>query len=225
MNIKKGELHVWRYKVNEEDYIAEKNNPVLSIEEKERAVKFTNQIDSIRYICNHRFMRKVLSGYLNIEPHKISYEYGPFGKPFINEGINFNISYRNKYGLLAISTGSEVGVDIEQLREIDDVLSYVSLYFSGNERAVILSEENNNQINRIFFFWTLKEALIKVQGKFVSSDLGEIDLADSFYEQPFFFGNDDKHLYELRNIYFKEEYIAAVAMQGNIGHYFEFDYV
>ncbi len=225
MNIKKGELHVWRYKVKEEDYIAEKNNPVLSSKEKERAGRFINQTDSLRYICNHRFMRKVLSGYLNIEPDKISYEYGPFGKPYINHDINFNISYRNKYGLLAISTGSEVGIDMEQEREIDDILSFVSLYFSGNERAVILKEKNNNQINRMFFFWTLKEALTKAQGKGVSSDFGEIDLADSFCEQPFNFVNDNNHLYELRNIRLKEEYLAAVAMQENIEHYFEFDYV
>lgn len=31
MNIKKGDLHVWRYKVNEEDYIAEKKNTLLQL--------------------------------------------------------------------------------------------------------------------------------------------------------------------------------------------------
>jgi 4'-phosphopantetheinyl transferase len=224
MNIKQGELHVWRYKVNENDYIAEKINPVLSNKEKERAGRFINQSDSIRYIVNHRFIRIVLADYLNIEPNYIQIEYGPFGKPFIKGRITFNTSSRNQYGLLAISVHNEVGVDIEQLREIDDVLSFVSLYFSENERAAILSEENNNQINRIFFFWTLKEALVKAQGKCVSSDFGKIDLANSIHKQPFIFGNDEKHMYELRNIYSKEEYIAAVAMQGNIEQYLEFDY-
>ncbi len=59
MKIQQGELHIWRYKFNESDYLAEKNNPVLSIAEKERAERFIDQYDSKRYIVNHRFVRMV----------------------------------------------------------------------------------------------------------------------------------------------------------------------
>ncbi len=200
------------------------NYPVLSITEQERHRRFSNKDDSIRYICNHRFMHNVLADYLNIDPCKIIFEVGPFGKPFIKEDIYFNLSYRNKYGLLALSADDEVGVDIEQLIEIGDVLSFISLYFSEKEIEVILKADYKNQIKNIFLFWTLKEALIKAQGKGLSTDLCKIDLVEGIQANSFIFKNEDEHLYSAKNIMAKNGYFAAIAIKGNISQYKEFGY-
>jgi len=224
MNLSNSELHIWRYEVNETDYIAELNNPLLSNLEKERYGRFLNKIDAVTYVCNHRFMRKVLSLYLNNLPEKIKFDYSAYGKPFIKDNLFFNLSYRNKFGIIAVTLDNEVGIDIEEIRVLNDLKAFASLYFSDNEKKIIFNSDKMLIHKRIISFWTLKEALIKAQAKFVSTDLCKIDLSEAHdFESMHYIDKFNKN-YTIKSLDAPENYCAAFAYQGILNHFKEYDF-
>jgi 4'-phosphopantetheinyl transferase len=222
-NINKGELHIWRYTVNEQDYAAEKINPILSVEEQEKAARFIQEQHAVKYVCNHRFMRNVLGAYLNIPAAEIKFSHTPLGKPYIeNSNLFFNLSRRNKYGLLAIFKDAEVGVDIEYIKELQDVATFSSYSFSEHEKAMIFSNNKTNP-EILFTFWAFKEAFIKATGTGLSVDISKINLAD-FFDKETNIMPDDNKLWTLKRLNSEEGYKAAFATIGKVDKLFEFAY-
>ena len=89
-------------------------------------------------------------------------QYNNFGKPFINHQIDFSLSYSNNNVVLGITKNAKIGVDLEQIREID-LLLYKD-FFSEKEWDFI--KKSDNEIKNFFTLWTRKEAVSKafVQG-------------------------------------------------------------
>ena len=222
-HINKGELHIWRYTVNEKDYVAEKTNPILSTEEREKAARFMQEQHAIKYVCNHRFMRNVLGAYLNTSPNAIKFSHTAMGKPYIeNSNLFFNLSHRNKYGLLAIFKEAEVGVDIEYIKELQDVATFSSYSFSEQEKAIIFSNDKTNP-EILFTFWTFKEAYIKATGTGLSVDISKINLAD-FFDKETNVMPDDNNRWTLKRLNAEEGYKAAFATTGKVDKLVEFTY-
>lgn len=112
----------------------------------------------MRYICNHRFVRNVLSLYLNIAASKINFDLEPRGKPYIkNSNLFFNYSYRASYGLLAISKNQAVGVDIEKIKPLQDILTFSEFSFSEKEKEIIFKSENEKTWKPYSLFGPLKK--------------------------------------------------------------------
>jgi 4'-phosphopantetheinyl transferase len=222
-HINKGELHIWRYTVNEQDYAAEKTNPILSVEERERATRFIQEHHAIKYVCNHRFMRNVLAPYFNMLAAEIKFSHTALGKPYIeNSKLFFNLSHRNKYGLLAIFKDAEVGVDIEYIKELQDVATFSSYSFSEQEKAIIFSNDKTNP-EILFTFWAFKEAYIKATGTGLSVDISKINLAD-FFDKETNVMHDDHKLWTLKHLNAEEGYKAAFATAGKVDKLIEFTY-
>lgn len=223
-HINKGELHIWRYTVNSQDYMAEKAKPILSTEEREKATRFMQEKHAIKYVCNHRFMRNVLATYLNIPAAEIRFNHTELGKPYIeNSNLFFNLSHRNKYGLLAIFKDAEVGVDIEYIKELQDVATFSSYSFSEQEKAMIFKENKTNQ-DILFTFWAFKEAFIKATGTGLSVDISKINLADFFCKEINKLPNDGSRLWTLKRLDGEEGYKAAFATTGQVDKLIEFTY-
>ncbi len=221
--IHKGELHIWRYTVNEQDYVAEKNTPILSTEEREKAARFIQEKHAIKYVCNHRFMRNVLAAYLNISAAEIKFSHTELGKPYVeNSNLFFNLSHRNKYGLLAIFKDAEVGVDVEYIKELQDVATFSSYSFSEQEKAMIFNNGNANP-EILFTFWAFKEAFIKATGTGLSVDISKINLAD-FFDKETCVMPDDKKLWTLKRLEIEAGYKAAFATTAKVDKLIEFSY-
>jgi 4'-phosphopantetheinyl transferase len=221
--IKSGELHIWRYTVDERDYESEKNLSTLSQEETERYKRFIYPRDAVKYSANHRFMRQVIAGYLDCGPGELVFSYTPLGKPYIkNSGLFFNLSYRNKLGLLAISKDDEVGVDIEYMKEMQDVATFASFSFSEEEKELIFTKDILNQ-DVFFTFWAFKEAYIKATGTGLSVDISKINLAGFLFQEAFVLPFDNT-LWSLKSIDAEKGYKAAFAIKGKIPEYMEFNY-
>lgn len=222
-HINRGELHIWRYTVNEQDYAAEKKTPILSVEEREKSTRFIQEQHAIKYVCNHRFMRNVLSTYLDTPANEIKFSHAALGKPYVeNSDLFFNLSHRNKYGLLAIFKGAEVGVDIEYIKELQDVATFSSYSFSEQEKAIIFSNDKTNP-EILFAFWAFKEAYIKATGTGLSVDISKINLAD-FFDKETNVMPDDNKLWTLKRLNAEEGYKAAFATNGKVDKLVEFTY-
>ncbi|NBC81768.1 MAG: 4'-phosphopantetheinyl transferase superfamily protein [Bacteroidetes bacterium] len=83
--------------------------------------------------------------------------YNEQNKPFIPGVFDFNIAHSGKYAICAISTNGEIGIDIEQIREID--ISGFNNVLSDKQLKQV--QNSTNPLHTFYRLWTLKEAVIK----------------------------------------------------------------
>ncbi len=225
MNFKESALHIWRYTLDEEEYHAEKTNPLLSANEQARCNEYINEAEKIRYTCNHRFVRKVLATYLNMAASDITFSQAAMGKPYIKDSsIFFNYSYRTTFGLLAVSNENEIGVDIERMKTLQDTHTFASFSFSEKEKEIIFKSKDENFRETLFTFWTFKEAVIKALGVGLNADLTQIDLSDFYYMNTCPLAYAGNAIYTVKQISAITGYKAAFAIKGNVKNYDEFNF-
>lgn len=226
MTLEENDIHIWRYTLDEAEYHAEKTAPIMSVEEQLRCDEYLNKAEKIRYTCNHRFVRQVLAKYLNIAPAEVEFSHAVMGKPFLKQGnLFFNYSYRTTFGVLALSKTHEVGVDIENIKLLQDPPTFASFSFSENERELIFNSTPEKFQDTLFTFWTFKEAIIKALGVGLNADLTQIDLAPFFYSEFNSLKFDNDTLYTIKQIKALPGYKVAFAVKGTVNSFMDFDYV
>lgn len=100
-------------------------------------------------------------------------QYTDYNKPYLPVSLNFNIAHSGDYILCAFSD-APIGIDIEAVRRID-IHDFTSC-FTTQELATI---ENSSDVYQEFLrHWTIKEAVIKADGKGLSIPLDTITAAD-----------------------------------------------
>ncbi|WP_317897861.1 4'-phosphopantetheinyl transferase family protein [Aurantibacillus circumpalustris] len=222
MTIKEGDLHLWRYTLDEAEYYKEKSQPLLSKDEQQRCSRFVNEAEKIRYTCNHRFVRQVLAKYINQPASEINFNLSDKGKPFLeNSDILFNYSYRTTFGLLGISKRREIGIDIEKMKLLHDLKTFADFSFSEKEKEIIFKSSDETFQDTLFTFWTFKEAMIKAIGVGLNADLTKIDLSDYYNTEVNKLGFNNT-VYTMKQINAGPGYKAAFALKGTMNSYSEF---
>jgi 4'-phosphopantetheinyl transferase len=142
--------------------------PILSEDERERAVRFRFDLDRDRYVAGRWLLRLLLAGYLGVPPGEIRFDYGPRGKPCLAEAfqpadahLHFNLSHSQGMVLYAIALGREVGVDMEMLRPTLSWESLAPVALSKRETATLTTLPLERQAEAFLTLWTRKEALAK----------------------------------------------------------------
>jgi|GEM_PF-682787 len=152
----------------------------LSEDECDRAGRFVFELDRVRYIAARGILRRLLGGYLNIDPAEIRFSYGACGKPelagLFAERLRFNISHAGNWAVYAISGGREVGIDIELLRNDIPWQQLASLVFSPNEQAEFAEIPLHEKATAFLRGWTRKEAYVKGRGEGLSLALESFDV-------------------------------------------------
>jgi len=105
-------------------------------------------------------------------------QYTSYGRPFLEGKIDFNISHSGNFVVCAVSDTNRVGIDIEQIRDIDP------LDFKPQMTKMEWEEINNskNKTTAFYNYWTKKEAIIKVVGKGLSIPLRSFTVSDTTTE-------------------------------------------
>jgi 4'-phosphopantetheinyl transferase len=112
----------------------------------------------------------VLSRYLEIAPDVVTLHRREAGKPFVTKeqrgqsAISFNMSHAQGRALIAVSTGQEVGVDLERIRLDVEAEKLSERYFAPSEHATIMQSTQAHRAARFFRYWVAKEAVLKAQG-------------------------------------------------------------
>lgn len=133
---------------------------VLDEYEKEKAKRLKG--NKKQFVYARYYLKKILSEKTNVPPQLIKIEVGDNGKPYTKD-IYFNISHSKDHILIGISAHT-IGVDIESThikRSWKDIAQYL---FSKEELIWM-----NNDLNRFYILWTLKESRFKCDG--VSADI------------------------------------------------------
>lgn len=87
-----------------------------------------------------------------------------YNRPSIDSSIDFNISHSGNYVLCAISKNGRIGIDIEQIKDIN--ISYYKNFMSNTEWDDITNNEALTR--RFYYYWTIKESVMKADGRGLS---------------------------------------------------------
>lgn len=223
MNFKTtNEIHLWQICLNQDFSIVKKMFDWLSPDEQERADKYRFKKDRERFIVTRGAVREILSGYLEIAPDRVGFTYNGFGKPFLKnetsgDSIFFNVSASREIALCAVARGSEIGVDIEFVRDEPASLEIVERFFSASEAENIAALCGQRQTSAFFHCWTRKEAFIKAVGvgltyplKNFSVPVGEEKTSHFSIADPF----QKTRRWSLTTVYPSPEYVAALAVES-----------
>ena len=97
-------------------------------------------------------------------------EYTKYRRPYFKDNFNFNISHSGEYVVCAFSKQTNLGIDIEKISEInfhDFKRTMTSLQWQDIHSVL--------EPKRSFFsYWTMKESIIKADGRGLSIPLKEI---------------------------------------------------
>jgi 4'-phosphopantetheinyl transferase len=131
------------------------------------------------------------------ENHKPKIELGPF----------FNISHSGNMVIVGFSEKSEVGVDIEEIKEID-VASMVN-HFHPDEIEYLKKNRNDKEL--FYMIWTKKEAFLKACGTGIVMGLDQVSVLTDrlFYE-----GN-----WHVKNIDIVPDYKCAICSTDELDEY------
>jgi 4'-phosphopantetheinyl transferase len=155
---------------------------LLSSDERDRAARFAFERDRRRFVAARGGLRSILGACLAGDPARITFAYGRHGKPvlagaFADTGVCFNVSHSDALGLVALTRGREIGVDVECVRPLRDAAAIARRFFSPRETASLLSLPEDQRERAFFDCWTRKEAFIKATGEGLSRALDAFDVS------------------------------------------------
>jgi 4'-phosphopantetheinyl transferase len=178
-------VHVWRVRINPAPRALATMAQSLSADERNRADRFHFEPDLQRYIAARATLRRLLGEYAAVTPAELAFRYGARGKPDVEapaeaRAIQFNVSHRSDFALMAFTRGREVGIDIEYLREVPEALTIARNHFTAAETRLLENALAGTTGRDCFFrLWTRKEAVIKAVGTGLSMPLAEFDVSST----------------------------------------------
>ena len=175
------EIHIWNYTLKPDKKLAEFYFDNLTEEEKDKAEKIIIKEVKYRNILSRVITKKILANYLDKKLNRIHYCYNRFGKPGLSSEINpmnlnFNISHSGDLGIIAISKNNPVGIDIEQILELNDLDNLMDLIFTESEIKQIDLLDHFDKTKMFYKIWTAKEAFVKAIGQGLSFPVKNIEL-------------------------------------------------
>jgi 4'-phosphopantetheinyl transferase len=138
----------------------------LSRDERQRAERFKFAKLSRSYTLARGGLRILLARYLSCSPNEIEVGCGPKGKPELRDSsrIRFNVSHSGQMALYAFTLDCELGIDVEEVRQLEDAESIAVRFFSAAEVSDLLSLKREDRGLAFFRCWTRKEAYVKAIG-------------------------------------------------------------
>jgi 4'-phosphopantetheinyl transferase len=113
--VPEGELHLWHAQLDSGEWPPAEGLPA---EERERAGRLIRPETRRRWVAARWALRGVLGRYLGRAGAEIELRLGERGKPMLasgDESLRFNLSHSAELAAIAVSSGREVGVDVERI--------------------------------------------------------------------------------------------------------------
>jgi len=170
LTLPENEVHVWRVALELDTGELKRIQSTLSSDERVRVARLLFPKDQQRFVAARGFLRTILARYLDREPARIDFRYGPFGKPELApvcaaDGLRFNVSHCEGLALCVITRHHEIGVDIERVRGDFAWEEIAERFFAPREVEALRSVPAALQYQAFFNCWTRKEAFVKARGE------------------------------------------------------------
>jgi 4'-phosphopantetheinyl transferase len=123
-------------------------------------------------------------------------------KPKVEGGAFFNISHSGNMVIVGFDEDDEVGVDIEEIKEID--VASMASYFHPDEIDYL--NENANDKAVFYEIWTRKEAFLKASGTGIVKGLDQISVLEDLLVH--------QGKWNIKSINVAPDYKCAICSQG-----------
>ncbi|MEO6730456.1 MAG: 4'-phosphopantetheinyl transferase superfamily protein [Ferruginibacter sp.] len=131
--------------------------------------------DAERSLAGNMLLLKGLQS-LNIQDYALAQmKFGEFRKPYFDDQLKFNISHSGQYTICAISQTNEVGIDVEEIKDIPFV-DFTEFFYHEEWQEVLNS---GNRLLAFYTLWTKKEAFLKVIGSGLNLPLNKVIIKDN----------------------------------------------
>ncbi len=163
-------VHVWALPIGSTLADTQLSVVPLSADEEQRAAQFQHEPARRRFVAARVGLRRILSVYLACPPASLVFEYSARGKPSLATRppnlaeLRFNLAHSGDLAIVAIALGCEVGVDVEQLRIVNNLERMAQRYFHPQEVVDLLSRPAAARAAAFLQCWTCKEAVLKAAG-------------------------------------------------------------
>jgi 4'-phosphopantetheinyl transferase len=217
------DVQVWRVRVPNVGADIQSYNIVLNAAEKDRASRFVQPEDALRYIAAHNALRQLLSQITGIAPDQLVFTKNEFGKPALalhhnTANIHFNLSHSGQYVIIGLSK-HPVGVDVEYLKNNFSFRSLLPHYFSTAEAQYITASPS--PVKAFFRSWTLKEALGKGLGSGITENMQKLPCLNGIHQSTALIAAND---WNVQTFWVDEEHMSSVSCSRNAGDVKFFDY-
>lgn len=179
MLLEPGSLHVWRASLTLPERERDRLESLLSQGERDKCARLVRAADRARCAASRGSLRVVLAKYLGEDPRTLSLTPGTSGKPGLdgaNSPIQFNVSHAGDLGLIAVTRGLRVGIDIERVRDVPDAEGILNDFFNPQESAHVRSRTGKERTRAFFRLWTRREAAAKALGIGLFDCLARVEL-------------------------------------------------
>lgn len=159
--------------------VAEELDRTLSGTERARARRYAFDRDRRRFVVGRGHLRRRLAARLGLRPGDVELVSGPRGKPGLpaGSGLNFSTARSGEVAVFAFSRDREIGVDVEELRDLPDADTLAARFFSPREVAAYLALDPSDRPAGFFNCWTRKEAFVKALGDGLHHPLAGFDVS------------------------------------------------
>lgn len=171
-----GVVDLWRADLT---MLGDRLEGLLCPEEIARADQIVSRHRRVLWIRSRGVLRMLLGSYLDCDPRTLRFALGPHGKPELHReaarkernprgeatDLRFNLSHSGNLALLAVSTGREVGVDIETAGDRPRDELALAARVLGEDQARRLGKLDAQERSREFLrAWVTHEAAVKCRG-------------------------------------------------------------
>ncbi len=156
---------------------------LLAPDELERAARMGSEALRRRFLVAHGALRVLVARHAGLDPVALRFDTSgeKGGKPrlagpSLARATDFNLSHSGELALLAIASGVEVGVDVEQLRPLDDLEPLARRVLAPAEAEALLRQPAGRRLEEWYRAWARKEAVLKASGRGFEVDPREVQL-------------------------------------------------
>ena len=142
---------------------------MLDVQERARAARLVRPADRHRFVQRRATLRVILADILGLRPAQVTYAPDAWGRlrlsPEVHRlNLNFSTSSSGALGLIAVSGGAELGVDIASVQPFDDLPLVAARVFSDEELETFGRRSGLSAVTSFFLRWTAIEASLKLDG-------------------------------------------------------------
>ncbi|HIJ61495.1 MAG TPA: 4'-phosphopantetheinyl transferase superfamily protein [Rhodospirillaceae bacterium] len=163
--------------VDEDDELPDWWEP-LDAGERQRAGRFRQAADRRLFLAAHWLTRRLLADYTGEPAAEIRILSATDGKPRLAGHPTVSFSLTHTRGLVAcgVAEEAEIGIDAEILDCQIQFDAVARSFFAPAEAEAIERAEGETRIELFYRLWTLKEAVVKADGRGQSIDAIAFDL-------------------------------------------------
>ncbi len=168
-----GGVHVWTVDLDVFASKLQELRAVLSSDELDRSQSFATGSLRQRFTVTRGLLRVLIGTYLGKSPRDLRFRYNSYGKPSVDgaNGLEFNLSHAGNLAAYGFVRDCTVGIDIEQIRTLEDAEALAQIVLSPNELSDLQRVGPLQYLPTFFRCWTRKEAYMKAIGEGFSAKL------------------------------------------------------